>query len=156
MYNYLIDYWSFGVLVYEMLSGRSPFHGEDEEQVFHAILTAPVVFPNSMSDAAKSFIRCLLERDTNKRLGSETSPYGRIRSQPFFLGKIDWPRLEKREVEPPYKPKLKSPMDLSYVDTEYTSLTPRLSKLDGKLLKTIDDSIFRGFSFTSGIMSNYL
>ena len=146
MYNFSVDFWSFGVLLYEMLTGYSPFHGEDEEQLFQAIQEFDVLYPNSISEQSTSIVKMLLERDPVKRLGMKTSPYGNIRDHPFF-SKIDWNRLESRQMEPPFKPKVKSPYDVSNFDPDFTSENPRLSQIDGKLLKTIDEEIFKGFSF---------
>jgi len=106
-YNFSVDFWSFGVLMYEMLTGYSPFHGEDEEELFQAIQHHDVPYPNSISENSISCVKKLLERDPLKRLGMKTSPYGDIRSHPFF-SKIDWRKLENREIEPPFKPKVVS------------------------------------------------
>ena len=131
-----------------MLTGYSPFHGDDEEQLFEAIQKFDVLYPSTISEQSTSCIRCLLERDPIKRLGMKTSPFGDIRKHPFF-SKIDWVKLENRQVEPPFKPKVKSPNDVSNFDPDFTSEQPRLSQIDGKLLKTIDEEIFKGFSFVN-------
>ncbi len=146
MYNFSVDFWSFGVLMYEMLTGYSPFHGDDEEQLFQAIQEFDVLYPTTLSDHSANFIKMLLERDPQKRLGMRTSPYGDIRKHPFY-SRIDWNKLENRQIEPPFKPKVKSAFDVSNFDPDFTTEQPRLSKIDGKLLKTIDEDIFRGFSF---------
>lgn len=148
MYNFSVDFWSFGVLLYEMLTGYSPFHGEDEEQLFQAIQEFDVLYPSSISEQSTLMVKRLLERDPVKRLGMKTSPYGSIREHPFF-SKIDWARLETRQIEPPFKPKVKSVYDVSNFDPDFTSETPRLSQIDVKLLKTIDEEIFKDFSFIS-------
>ena len=134
--------------MYEMLTGYSPFHGDDEEQLFEAIQKFDVLYPSTLSEQATSCIKSLLERDPHKRLGMKTSPYGDIRGHPFF-SKIDWHRLENRQIEPPFKPKVKSVADVSNFDPDFTTEQPRLSQIDGKLLKTIDEEIFRGFSFVN-------
>jgi hypothetical protein len=90
-----------------MLTGYSPFHGDDEEQLFQAIQEFDVLYPESLSEHATTCIKMLLERDPIKRLGMKTSPYGNIRSHPFF-GKIDWVRLGNNQLEPPFKPKVVS------------------------------------------------
>lgn len=146
MYSFSVDFWSFGVLLYEMLTGYSPFHGDDEEQLFQAIQEHDVLYPSSMNEASAVCVRQLLERDPTRRLGVRTSPHGDIRLHPFFA-RIDWNKLENKQIEPPFKPKVKSPTDVSNFDPDFTSEMPRLSQIDVKLLKTIDDEIFRGFSF---------
>ena len=131
-----------------MLTGYSPFHGEDEEQLFHAIQEFDVLYPESLSEHAATCIKMLLEREPNKRLGMKNSPYGDIRHHPFFA-KIDWQKLENFQIEPPFKPKVKSAADVANFDPDFISESPKLSQIDGKLLKTIDEEIFKGFSFVN-------
>lgn len=107
MYTFSVDFWSFGVLLYEMLTGYSPFHGDDEEQLFQAIQEHDVLYPSSMSEASAACVRQLLEREPVKRLGMRTSPHGEIRQHPFFV-RVDWNKLELRQIEPPFKPKVVS------------------------------------------------
>lgn len=55
-YNSSVDWWSFGVLLYEMLIGQSPFHGRDEEELFQSIRTDTPIYPNWLSKAAKDIL----------------------------------------------------------------------------------------------------
>ena len=107
MYTFSVDFWSFGVLLYEMLTGYSPFHGDDEEQLFQAIQEHEVLYPSSMSEPSAACVRQLLERDPVRRLGMRTSPHGEIRQHAFFA-RVDWNKLELRQIEPPFKPKVVS------------------------------------------------
>lgn len=113
MYNHSVDFWSYGVLLYEMLTGYSPFHGEDEEELFHAIQHNDVIYPNNITSESIACLKALLEREPSKRLGMKMSPFGSIREHPFFA-KIDWLKLENKELEPPFKPKVVSHHLLSF------------------------------------------
>lgn len=55
-YNSSVDWWSFGVLLYEMLIGQSPFHGRDEEELFQSIRTDNPVYPSWLTKAAKDIM----------------------------------------------------------------------------------------------------
>ncbi|KAK7819759.1 hypothetical protein U0070_012365 [Myodes glareolus] len=86
----------------------------------------------------------LFEREPVKRLGVT----GNIRLHPFFKT-INWVLLEKRKVEPPFKPKVKSPADYSNFDQEFLSEKPRLSYSDKNLIDSMDQAAFHGFSFVN-------
>lgn len=98
-----MDWWSFGVLIFEMLTGCSPFSGSTEEELYKEIVVAPLYYPPSISIDAVDCIKLFLERDPTKRLGMKTSPHGRIRDQKFF-SQVNWDQIESKEVQPPFKP----------------------------------------------------
>lgn len=150
-YNYSVDWWSFGVLVFEMITGFSPFYGNDEDELFYNIQNTNPHYPQTMSIEAQACLKLFLEREPNKRLGMPLCPYGQIKEQPFFK-KLDWVRVENRQLEPPYKPQLSSKNDTCNFDEEFTKGSTRLSTIDSLLLKTIDPNMFSGFSF---INNNY-
>ncbi|CAJ1051418.1 protein kinase C delta type-like [Xyrichtys novacula] len=141
-YTFSVDWWSFGVLVYEMLIGQSPFQGDDEDELFESIRSDVPHYPRWITKEAKSLLELLFERDPSRRLGV----VGDIRAHSFFKT-INWPALEKREVAPPFKPKVKSPGDCSNFDREFLSEKPRLSHADKNLIDSMDQTAFAGFSF---------
>lgn len=143
-YTFSVDWWSFGVLVYEMLIGQSPFQGDDEDELFEAIRSDIPHYPRWITKESKSLIELLFERDPTRRLGV----VGNIRAHPFFKV-VNWPALEKREVEPPFRPKVKSPSDCSNFDREFLSEKPRLSHADKNLIDSMDQAAFAGFSFVN-------
>ena len=72
-YGTSVDWWSLGVLSYELLQGEPPFDGDDEEEMFDSILNHTVEFDTAISPTARSYVMALLERDASKRLGCGTS-----------------------------------------------------------------------------------
>ncbi|OWK02769.1 PRKCD [Cervus elaphus hippelaphus] len=143
-YSFSVDWWSFGVLLYEMLIGQSPFHGDDEDELFESIRVDSPYYPRWITRESKDILEKLLERDINKRLGVT----GNIKIHPFFKT-INWVLLEKRAVEPPFKPKVKSPGDYSNFDQEFLNEKPRLSYSDKNLIDSMDQTAFAGFSFVN-------
>ncbi|XP_058417119.1 protein kinase C delta type isoform X1 [Diceros bicornis minor] len=143
-YSFSVDWWSFGVLVYEMLIGQSPFHGDDEDELFESIRVDTPHYPRWITKESKDILEKLLERDPTKRLGVT----GNIKGHSFFKT-INWTLLEKRAVEPPFKPKVKSPGDYSNFDQEFLNEKARLSYSDKNLIDSMDQAAFAGFSFVN-------
>uniref|UniRef100_A0AAY5F308 Protein kinase C n=1 Tax=Electrophorus electricus TaxID=8005 RepID=A0AAY5F308_ELEEL len=150
-YTFSVDWWSFGVLVYEMLIGQSPFQGDDEDELFESIRMDTPHYPRWITKESKDLLEKLFERDPTRRLGV----VGNIRMHPFFKT-INWPALEKREVTPPFKPKVKAPNDCSNFDREFLSEKPRLSQGDKNLVDSMDQTAFAGFSFINPKLENIL
>ncbi|KAL6111862.1 prkcd [Pungitius sinensis] len=150
-YTFSVDWWSFGVLVYEMLIGQSPFQGDDEDELFESIRSDTPHYPRWITKEAKNLIEQLFERDPTRRLGVVRD----IRAHPFFKT-INWPALENREMDPPFKPKVKSPSDSSNFDREFLSEKPRLSHADKNFIDSMDQAAFAGFSFINPKLENMI
>ncbi|XP_062441512.1 protein kinase C delta type isoform X3 [Rhea pennata] len=141
-YTFSVDWWSFGVLLYEMLIGQSPFHGDDEDELFESIRVDTPHYPRWITKESKDILEKLFERDPTRRLGVT----GNIRDHSFFKT-INWAALEKREVDPPFRPKVKSASDYNNFDREFLNEKPKLSYSDKNLIESMDQSAFDGFSF---------
>uniref|UniRef100_A0A8C7CK88 Protein kinase C n=1 Tax=Oncorhynchus kisutch TaxID=8019 RepID=A0A8C7CK88_ONCKI len=143
-YGSSVDWWSFGVLLYEMLIGQSPFHGRDEEELFQSIRTDDPCYPRWLAKDARDILIKLFVREPERRLGVK----GNIRQHSFFKD-TDWNALEKREVAPPFRPTVKSPSDVSNFDKEFINEKPWLSCADRTLMNSVDQTMFNNFSFVN-------
>uniref|UniRef100_A0A8C1LCY4 Protein kinase C n=1 Tax=Cyprinus carpio TaxID=7962 RepID=A0A8C1LCY4_CYPCA len=147
-YGTSVDWWSFGVLLYEMLIGQSPFHGHDEEELFQSIRTDDPCYPRWVTRDTNDILVKLFVREPEQRLGVK----GNIRQHAFFKD-IDWNALEKRQVEPPFRPTVKSAGDCSNFDKEFINEKPRLSVTDRIIINSVDQTMFNNFSFINPAMS---
>ncbi|CAF90505.1 unnamed protein product, partial [Tetraodon nigroviridis] len=135
----------------DYIAPESPFHGDDEDELFESIRMDTPHYPRWINKEAKDLIERFFERDPTRRLGV----VGDIRLHPFFR-MIDWPALERREVEPPFKPKVKAPNDCSNFDREFLSEKPCLSYSEKNFIDSMDQSAFSGFSFINPKMEQLL
>nr|AHZ63911.1 phototropin [Cosmocladium constrictum]AML78492.1 putative LOV domain-containing protein [Cosmocladium sp. BC-2016] len=95
-----VDWWAFGIFLYEMLFGKTPFRGRNRQRTFTNVLMKELAFPDAVpvSAEAKAVLRALLERDPEKRLGGKKGA-AEIRAHPFFAD-IDW-ALIRNKAPPP-------------------------------------------------------
>ncbi|XP_033246292.1 protein kinase C, brain isozyme isoform X4 [Drosophila miranda] len=147
-YGKSVDWWAYGVLLYEMLVGQPPFDGEDEEELFAAITDHNVSYPKSLSKEAKEACKGFLTKLPNKRLGCGPTGEEDVRLHAFFR-RIDWEKIENREVQPPFKPKIKHRKDVSNFDKQFTSEKTDLTPTDKVFMMNLDQSEFVGFSYVN-------
>ncbi|XP_040388061.1 ribosomal protein S6 kinase alpha-3 isoform X5 [Cygnus olor] len=140
------DWWSFGVLMFEMLTGTLPFQGKDRKETMTMILKAKLGMPQFLSPEAQSLLRMLFKRNPANRLGAGPDGVEEIKRHPFF-SKIDWNKLYRREIHPPFKPATGRPEDTFYFDPEFTAKTPKDSP--GIPPSANAHQLFRGFSFVA-------
>jgi serine/threonine protein kinase len=159
-YTKMVDFWSLGVLVFEMCCGWSPFYAEDTQQMYKNIAFGKVRFPrDALSTEGRNFVKGLLNRNPKHRLGA-TRDAEELKAHPFFAD-IDWDALGKKNVVPPFKPKLKGELDVSNFDPEFTnalngagSLNARAAALASGVnpastpLSPTMQANFAGFTFT--------
>lgn len=98
-----VDWWAFGILLFEIFYGRSPFVSSDVEHTYANILGTDVTFPKgvAISDNLKHIIVNLLHRDISQRFGSLREGPLEIRRQAWF-DEIDWCQLFQQKLTPPY------------------------------------------------------
>jgi serum/glucocorticoid-regulated kinase 2 len=83
-YDENVDWWSLGILIYELSTFRTPFYANNSTDIIENVLSNDVTYPETMREEVKQIISGLLERDPKQRLGNIHSPHGLLRNQPFF------------------------------------------------------------------------
>jgi RAC serine/threonine-protein kinase len=120
-YTKAVDWWSFGTMMFEMLTGLPPFYTEDVQQMYTKILTTNLEIPKTMSNEAAELLRGLLERDVEKRLQDPRE----IKSQKFFKS-IDWDQLVQCKITPPFVPNVRGEDDTGNFEATFTSTAVKL------------------------------
>ncbi|XP_043793417.1 ribosomal protein S6 kinase alpha-2-like isoform X2 [Apis laboriosa] len=143
-HSFAADWWSFGVLMFEMLTGALPFQGANRKETMTQILKAKLGMPLNISPDAQALLRVLFKRNPANRLGS--GGIEEIKNHPFFAT-IDWNALYRKEIKPPFKPAVSQEDDAFYFDSEFTCKTPKDSP--GVPPSANAHELFRGFSFVA-------
>ncbi|KAJ6661849.1 hypothetical protein lerEdw1_013020 [Lerista edwardsae] len=144
-----VDWWSLGVLMYELLTGASPFTVDGERnsqtEISRRILKSEPPYPQEMTAVAKDIIQCLLMKDPKKRLGCGSSGTDEIKQHPFFQ-KINWNDLAAKKVPAPFKPVIRDELDVSNFAEEFTEMDPTYSPAT---TPQAADKLFQGYSFVA-------
>ena len=134
------DWWSYGILIFEMLFGLPPFYCENNEKMYQYIIHADLKFPKRIhiSDECKDFISKLLIKNKDERLGSKND-FDEIKAHPWFKC-INFDDLLNRNIPAPFKPALADQMDVTNFDTEFTSEEVSTSVIPEKNMELIKEN----------------
>ena len=147
-HDFTCDWWSVGVITFELLTGYPPFNDETPDAIFENILSATVEYQSDeMSPQAQSFISALLVLNPRNRLGAKGA--SQVQKHAFFGNAIEWAKLERGEFageEPPFIPVLESEIDTSYFDE---------SRQANRRASEVDDARHLKRHFSSGGISDF-
>ena len=152
-YDKGVDWWSLGCVLFEMLTGYLPFYIPRGGKINFRCFQTPLKFPKFMSEDEIDLITKLLNIDPNERLGSGPEDAAAIKSHPYFKD-VDWDKYLKKEIIPPFKPKLKNDLDLKYFDKAFTDENVNTKKQQVPRSRVQSDYI--GFTFMGNSVKNEL
>jgi len=123
-----VDWWTLGILIYEMIVGQPPFCDEDPMGIYQKILAGKIYFPKYFDKNAKALVKKLLTADLSKRYGNLKDGSDDILKHKWFSS-LDWQKLEKLEIPAPYKPTMKDDTDVSNFEDipDSTELPPAVT-----------------------------
>ncbi|DBB07731.1 TPA: hypothetical protein ACH3X3_009153 [Trebouxia sp. C0006] len=135
-----VDWWAFGVLVFEMIAGYPPFFDEDVTNTYKKIVKGVFAFPSYFPATARDLVRKLLQADLSKRIGNLSGGVADIKTHPWFRT-LDWDACLARRASAPIKPLVKALDDASNFD-DYVSLPPMRHD---KALSAAEKQLFADF-----------
>uniref|UniRef100_A0AAY4A1K3 Protein kinase C n=1 Tax=Denticeps clupeoides TaxID=299321 RepID=A0AAY4A1K3_9TELE len=160
-YGFSVDWWALGVLMFEMMAGRSPFDivgssdnpdQNTEDYLFQVILEKQIRIPRSLSVKAASVLKGFLNKDPKDRLGCHPQTgFADIMGHPFFRN-VDWDLMEQKQVVPPFKPNISGEFGLDNFDAQFTNEPIQLTPDDEDVVKKIDQSEFEGFEYINPLL----
>lgn len=100
-----VDWYLLGVILYEILVGTPPYFSNNRERLFENIERGPLTLPSILTEEAKDLLKCLLQRNPQRRLGSDTDADG-IKRHKFFKG-INWDDVYNKRYRAPNVPRKK-------------------------------------------------
>ena len=101
-YTRSVDWWQLGILIYELLTGHTPFFHHNVDKMFQFILEKPLKKNPYLSETVFDLISKLLIKDPLLRLGHSSKDAEEIKSHPFFKD-VDWGKIKRKEIKPPFK-----------------------------------------------------
>ncbi|XP_012241692.1 ribosomal protein S6 kinase alpha-5-like isoform X2 [Bombus impatiens] len=148
-----VDWWSVGVLTYELLTGASPFTVDGEkntqQDISRRILKTEPPIPSHMGPTVRDFILRLLVKDPRQRLGGGPGDAKELKEHTFFTEApppFSWKALERREITPPFVPTITHELDTSNFSDEFTKMIATDSPA---VVPPNYDKIFRGYSYVA-------
>ncbi|RDL38133.1 putative cAMP-dependent protein kinase [Venustampulla echinocandica] len=107
-YNKSVDWWSLGILIFEMLCGFTPFwDGGSPMKIYENILKGRVKYPPYIHPDAADLLQRLITADLTKRLGNLHGGSEDVKNHPWFV-EVTWERLAKKDIDAPYVPPVKA------------------------------------------------
>lgn len=121
-HNKAADWWSVGILIFEMLTGKPPFVGGNRDKIQQKIIKDKIKLPSFLTSEAHSLLKGLIHKDPSKRLGSGLTGTEEIKRHKWFKA-IHWKKLEAREIQPSFRPEVSGQLCIANFDKCWTDMS---------------------------------
>ncbi|KAK3561464.1 hypothetical protein QTP86_003886 [Hemibagrus guttatus] len=147
-YGASVDWWSLGVIMYEMMVGFPPFVATDKARLYRSILRKSPCYPFWLSRETKRILKAFLVKCPETRLGCVVSQGQEeaIKIHPFFKD-IDWELLEQRKITPPFKPKITTKKNANNFKTRFIRKKLMLTPTDDSKILLCYERFFDDFYY---------
>ncbi|ONK62669.1 uncharacterized protein A4U43_C07F6740 [Asparagus officinalis] len=138
------DWWSVGILLFEMLTGKPPFIGGNRDKIQQKIVKDKIKLPAYLSSEAHSLLKGLLQKEASRRLGSGPAGSNEIKNHKWFKS-INWRKLEAREIQPSFRPNVAGKICVANFEEKWTSMPLTVSPV----ASPVGGSNFNGFTYVN-------
>ncbi|KAF9930464.1 Serine/threonine kinase [Linnemannia zychae] len=146
-YGRAVDWWAYGVLMYEMLLGRAPFSGQEEDEIYDSIMDDEPMFPQGFGRNEQALLQSLLVKVPHLRLGSGPGDAEEIKAHAYFHD-VNFDDVYHKRIPPPFIPMITSAKDTSNFDPEFTRESTSETPTDYRL-NHVEQGFFKGFSYVN-------
>ena len=128
-----VDYWALGILIYEMVIGKTPYVGNDPDDtmaICRNIMNESIEYPSGFDEDLMDLVDGLCTREVLARLGCMRGGAGDVLAHPFFSN-INWKDMKRKEIAAPWIPDVKDEMDVSNFDDIFDDEEEYIEEYEG-------------------------
>eukprot|EP00930_Biecheleria_cincta_P075998 TRINITY_DN631_c0_g1_i1.p1 TRINITY_DN631_c0_g1~~TRINITY_DN631_c0_g1_i1.p1 ORF type:complete len:767 (-),score=194.45 TRINITY_DN631_c0_g1_i1:168-2468(-) len=132
-HNLAVDWWTLGILTFELMSGHPPFESATPMQIYSKVQKGinKVTFPKKLKGNAETLIKGLCHATPSERLPMKKGGTQNIKKTPWFA-EFRWEEMETFQIDPPYKPTVKSKKDIANFSANKEDMPPQVPYKDPK------------------------